>query len=418
VLVGLTSHGHLATALVGGGAAVLFIGVAALSPVLARPVARVVGGPLPALFGVPGRLGLRNALRDPRRTAATASALMVGLALVSMFAIFGQSVKTSVRQTVLAEMTADYFISPNGGTIDSSVAPALGRLPGVAAAIGIHGGTLGVGGRSVPALAADGRQAASVFMLTPAAGTLALADGQLALSVSEAVTLHLSVGDRVPVTFPDTTATMTVAGVFSGRSSLVAAVVTPADWARHSPNTRDSMILVRRAPGADPAVVSAAVDRAVAAVPGLAVADQAAFVAAQEQTVDQLVGLVYVLLALAVVIALFGIVNTLALSMTERIREIGMLRAVGLRRGQLRLAIVLESVVISLFGATLGVGVGSFLGWALVRALRGEGLTTFAYPVRTIVEVLAVGGLLGVLAAVLPAVRAARMNILRAIATA
>lgn len=195
-------------------------------------------------------------------------------------------------------------------------------------------------------------------------------------------------------------------------------LITQTEWSRHAATDDDFLVLVKRGPDADPATVRSAIDAAAKAIPGVTVNDQAEFVAEQSKQVDQILGLVYVLLALAVIIALFGIVNTLALSVIERTREIGLLRAVGLRRGQMWLVIVLESVVIALFGAALGVGVGSFLGWALVTALKSQGITSFAYPTGTIVVVLVLGGILGVAAAVFPALRAARMNVLRAISTA
>ncbi|WP_235487692.1 FtsX-like permease family protein, partial [Frankia sp. AvcI1] len=145
------------------------------------------------------------------------------------------------------------------------------------------------------------------------------------------------------------------------------------------------------------------------------VRDQSEFVAQQEKQIDQLLGFIYVLLALAVIIALFGIVNTLALSVIERTREIGLLRAVGMSRGQMRAMVVMESTIISVFGAVLGVAVGSIFGWALTKALASQGISTFAYPVPTIIIVIVVGVLLGILAAVFPARRAARMDVLRAI---
>ena len=413
------------TALVGTGAVAIFLGVAALSPVLARPVTRVIGAGLPRLFGITGRLGLENAMRNPRRTAATASALMIGLALVSAFAIFGQSIKVSVHNTVAGSLQADYYVTsknPNQAFSDS-IAQAISRQPGVAAngVVAVRGGLVTIDDQKTPVsvLASQPLAVAAVFGLRTVAGTLKLGDGQIAMNADEAAAAHLTVGEPVKVTFSTTGAeTLALAGTFTGSNALVKTLVTTAEWAKHSPATADSMVLVRRAPGADPATVFAELQKVVAADPELVLNDQAGFVNQQEKTVDQLIGLVYVLLALAVIIALFGIVNTLALSVIERTKEIGLLRAVGLRRGQLWLVIVLESVVIALFGATLGVGVGSFLGWALVSALRSQGITTFAYPVMTIVAVLALSGVLGVVAAVAPALRAARMNVLRAIASA
>ncbi|MBL7491443.1 MULTISPECIES: ABC transporter permease [unclassified Frankia] len=422
VVYGLSRSGG--AGLVGGGAVAIFLGIAALSPVVARPVTRVIGAGLPRLFGVTGRIGLQNAMRNPRRTSATASALMVGLALVSAFAIFGQSIKESVHDTVSNSLRADYFLNTvnTGDKINDSVAQTIAGLPGVApkGVVPIRGGLITIEGIKGPVsvLAADPQAVASVFALRTTAGKLTLGDGQIAMDDAQASRLHLAVGQPVHVSFGTTgAATLTLAATFTGSSTLVKFLVSTSEWAKHTPSTADAMVLVKRAPGADPATVLAALQKVVEPFPNLLLTDQTGFVAQQEKTVDQLIGLVYVLLALAVIIALFGIVNTLALSVIERTREIGLLRAVGLRRGQMWLVIVLESVVIAMFGATLGVGVGSFLGWALVSALKSQGITTFAYPVTTIVGVLILGGILGVVAALAPALRAARMNVLHAIST-
>jgi putative ABC transport system permease protein len=423
VVYGLSRPGG--TPLVGTGAVAIFLGVTALSPVVARPVTRLIGFPLPRLFGITGQIGVRNAMRNPRRTAATASALMVGLALVTTFAIFGQSIKQSVHDTVGGSLQADYYVSMvlTNHTFSDSIAQTIAQQPGVAAngVVPIRGGAVAIEGLKSPAdvLAADPAAVASMFGLRPTAGKVDAGVGQIAMGAAEAAKLHLAVGQQVRVTFPSTgPTTLTLVGTFTGSNTLVKYLVSTAEWAKHSTDTSDSLVLVRRAPGADPATVYAELQKVVAPHPELLLTDQAGFVAQQEKTVDQLIGLVYVLLALAVIIALFGIVNTLALSVIERTKEIGLLRAVGLRRGQMWLVIVLEAVVIALFGASLGVGVGSFLGWALVGALKSQGITTFAYPAATIVAVLISGGVLGVVAAVIPALRAARMNVLRAIATA
>jgi putative ABC transport system permease protein len=422
VVGGLAGPGATGTALVGLGAMVLFLGVTALSPVLVRPVARVVGAGLPRLFGVTGRLGLRNVMRNPRRTATTASALMIGLALVSTFAIFGQSIKVSVHDTVANTLKADYFVTPlvPGQNFADTVVTQIAAQKGlVREVVGVQGGQLDVDGVTDKVLAADAAAAVDMFALTTASGNLDVGPGQIAMSAAKAAALRLSIGAKVRVVYPQSGGgTLTLVGTFNGGDSLVTYLVSKAQWLQEVPDDSDAMALVRSAPGADPVAVRARLDALTKPYPNVAVYDQAGYIAQQEKTVDQLIGLVYVLLALAVVIALFGIVNTLALSVTERTKEIGMLRAIGLRRDQMWIIVVLESVVIAVFGATLGVGVGSFLGWALVSALRNQGISSFAYPVTTIVGVLVLGGVLGVLAAVFPALRAARMNVLRAIAAA
>jgi putative ABC transport system permease protein len=420
VVGGLAQHGSGGTGLIGGGAAVIFLSITALSPVLVRPIIAVLGAPLPRLFGVTGRLGQQNATRNPRRTAATASALMIGLALVSAFAIFGQSIKTSVERTVAGSLGADYYIGPvsANATFSDEVRLSLVGLPGIGSVVGIQGGTVTIGGRSESVLAADPAAVTDIFSLRAVSGSLSVGSGQIAIDATKATALGLRVGTPVPVHFPGHgDVALTLVGTFTG-SNLVQFLVTPQEWVTNSDKDLDALVMVKQKPNADSSAVAAEIHKVTDPLPNLVVNDRAGFIAEQEKTVNELIGLVYVLLALAVVIALFGIINTLALSVIERTREIGLLRAVGLRRGQMWVVIVLESVVIALFGATLGIAVGSFLGWALVSAMKSQGLTNFAYPTVTIMGVLVLGGFLGVAAAVLPALRAARMNVLRAIATA
>ncbi|MDT3444714.1 MULTISPECIES: ABC transporter permease [unclassified Pseudofrankia] len=421
VVVGLSRPGSSGTPLVGVGAVMIFLGVTALSPVLARPVTRVIGAALPALFGVVGRIGLQNAMRNPRRTASTASALMIGLALVSAFAIFGQSIKVSVKDTVTNSVGADYLMfSPGFAT---SFSPRLGQTvakqPGVTVAA-ISGGFAAIAdrGTSDSFWAGDPAAISDLLKLKVTSGDIHLREGQVAIDETTATKIGARVGSPVKITFSNGQETLTLAATFAGGGIAPNALLTQPAWVKHAAADENFLVLVKRGPNADPATVRSAIDAAAKAVPSVNVYDQSEFIAEQSKQVDQILGLVYVLLALAVLIALFGIVNTLALSVIERTREIGLLRAVGLRRGQMWVVIVLESVVIALFGAALGVGVGSFLGWALVTALKSQGITSFAYPTATIVVVLILGGVLGVAAAVFPALRAARMNVLRAISTA
>ncbi|ONH32771.1 ABC transporter permease [Pseudofrankia asymbiotica] len=420
VVVGLSRPGSSGTPLVGVGAGAIFLGVAALSPVLARPVTRVIGAALPALFGVVGRIGLQNAMRNPRRTAATASALMIGLALVSAFAIFGQSIKVSVRDTVASSVGADYLVfKPNFEQFSAQLGQTVAKQPGVTVAA-ISGGAALLADQSSPddVWAGDPATISDLMKLKVTSGDIHLREGQVAMEAATAAKVGGRVGSPVKLTFTSGDVTLTLAATFTAGQIAPSVLMTQSEWARHAATDDDFLVLVKRGPDADPATVRSTIDAAAKAIPGVTVNDQAEFVAEQSKQVDQILGLVYVLLALAVIIALFGIVNTLALSVIERTREIGLLRAVGLRRGQMWVVIVLESVVIALFGAALGVGVGSFLGWALVTALKSQGITSFAYPTGTIVVVLILGGVLGVAAAVFPALRAARMNVLKAISTA
>ncbi len=414
--------GKSAAVVVGAGAGLCFLGIATVSPLLSRPFTRLIGAPLPVLFGATGRLGRENAMRNPRRTASTASALMIGLAVVSAFAVLGASIKQSVKDTVRNSLGADYILTSGrfGGVgFSPQVATALARQPGVASVTGLRAGAARVSGSTSTVLATDPAALPSVLGLKKVAGVLTgLSAGSILIDATTAKSDHLTVGQRVPVVYPQTgPATLTVAGTYERNQIAGNYVISTAEYDKHFDNPLDIVVLITRRTGADPVATTAAITKTVAPFRTIEVRDQTQFVQEQEKNVDKLLGFVYVLLVFAVVIALFGIINTLALSVIERTREIGLLRAIGMTRRQLRTMIRLESVVISVFGALLGVIVGSFLGWALVSALKDQGVSSLSYPVTTVAGVVLAGGVLGVLAAIVPARRAARMDVLQAIST-
>ncbi|WP_462187492.1 MULTISPECIES: ABC transporter permease [unclassified Frankia] len=418
MILGTASAGKPGATAVGVGAAGIFLGVATLSPLLSGPIIRVLGAPLARMFGATGRLGRENAMRNPRRTASTASALMIGLALVSAFSVLGQSIKESVRETVSNSLGANFYLTPQnfGQGFSGEVARELAGKPGIEIATGLRGGLVKISGQSSQVLAGDPAGLVKMLAIKEVTGDVhALGDGTILAEDSTAADHQLRVGQKVPVTFADGRAELTLVGTYKKSQVAGKWIISTSEFARHSTDDLDLFVLVKRASGADPAMVRAEIATVVKSFATVAVRDQSEFVAQQEKQVDQLLGFIYVLLALAVVIALFGIVNTLALSVIERTREIGLLRAVGMTRSQMRLMVILESMIISVFGAVLGVVVGSIFGWALTKALASLGISTFAYPVRTILLVVLTGAILGVLAAVFPARRAARMDVLRAI---
>ncbi len=421
LVAGTASAGKTGAIAVGAGAAGIFLGVATLSPQLSSPVIRVLGVPFISVFGTTGRLGRENAMRNPRRTASTASALMIGLALVSAFSILGQSIKESVSSTVKNSLGADFYLTTQGfGTgFSGQVVRDLAGQPGIDVATGLRGGAAKVNDHTIALLAGDPAGLLDVLAIKKVAGDInALGDGTILAESTTAKNEHLTVGQKVKVAFADGTEELTLAGTYKKSQVAGSWIVSTAQFARHNHDDLDQFVLIKRAEGADPAAVRAEIDKVVKPFGTVEVRDQSEFVAQQEKQVDQLLGFIYVLLTLAVIIALFGIVNTLALSVIERTREIGLLRAIGMSRGQMRAMVVMESTIISVFGAVLGVAVGSVFGWALTKALSSQGINTFAYPTSTIVVVIIVGVLLGILAAVFPARRAARMDVLRAISTA
>lgn len=419
LVVGLSQP---ALSLVGLGAAVTFLGVAVLSPLVARPVAGVLAAPF-ARLGVPGRLGRANAVRSPRRTSATAAALMIGLALVSAVSavsVLGASVKESVDAVVDRSFAADFVLTSSSFQgFSPEVADRLREAPELDAVLAVRSGELQVGTVTAGVTGLDPAAALEVLRVDVVEGDLAsLDDGALALQEELARELDLEVGDRVPVTWGETGAgELELGAVYASNDFLSRIAVSEQVFADNTSNRLLEAIGVTVADGVEPAQARQAVDAAVGELPTVEVEDRAQFVADQRSQIDQLLNAITVLLVLSVVIAVLGIVNTLALSVVERTRELGLLRAVGLQRRQLRRMIRVESVVIALYGALLGLLVGTAFGWALVRALRDQGITEFALPVDRLLLVVIAAALAGVLAAALPARRAARLDVLQAVAS-
>ncbi|MCI3949842.1 MAG: ABC-type transport system, involved in lipoprotein release, permease component, partial [Acidimicrobiales bacterium] len=422
LLWGLFGAASSALAVVGLSVVVLFFGVSVLGRTIALPLSRVISSPLPRLRGVTGELARENAMRNPKRTAAAASALMIGVGVVSLVTIFAASTKSSVEHAVDEALAGDLVITGNGGSwggIDPAVAERVDRLPEVESAVGFRTTAIEVDGNPTTVVAADPAKAFDLIDFDPVAGTPGdLGAGEIAVHQDEAEERGLQVGDLVPVVFRDTGRQDLRVGVVYGEDELLwegewflgldayeANVTDQTDWE----------VFVQDAPGVSVERARTAVEAVVADYPGVDVQDQKEFGADQTAQVEQMLGLVYALLALAVVIALLGIGNTLALSILERTRELGVMRAVGMTRRQLRSAIRWESVIIALQGTALGLLVGVLVGWALVKALAGEGLTVFVVPVPSLLVIVVLAALAGVLAAVLPARRAAHLNVLGAL---
>ncbi len=414
--LGLTAP---AIQLVGLGAVLVFLGIGMLAPVVARPMAGVLGLPLARLLGTAGKLGRENSMRSPRRTAQTSSALMVGLALVSTIAVFGASVSRSATSSVDNAISADYIITASGvgaSGFSNAVAPAVAAAPGVTAVSTVYSGQFEAHGAVSTLTAVSARNLSRTVILRMDSGTgaPALAAGELLVDTTTAKNKDLSVGSLVPVTFAQTgSSTVKVGGVYKPNALLGSYVAGDGYFLSHFATPLPVAVLVQTSGSA---AAGAALERAVAAYPNLKLQSRAAFEKAQQAQVNQLLGLVYVLLALAVVIALIGIVNTLMLSVFERTHEIGLLRAVGMRRRQVRAMIRSESVILSLFGAIIGVVVGTALGVAFASSLKDQGITDIVVPVSSLVVFLVLSGLLGLGAATWPARRAAKLDVLAAIA--
>ena len=418
-LISGLSNGSLP--LIGLGAVVSFLGVTVVSPVFARPVVGALALPF-AKLGVSGRLGRGNAMRSPRRTATTAAALMIGLALVAAISTLGASAKKSVVDTVATSFGADYVLHTSQfQPFSPVVATNLEKLPQLSSVAAFTQGMANVGSAGLSSLqGVDPKQLQTVLKLKVLSGNLdGLGEHQLALSKQEASNLKVKVGATVPVTWAKTgTQSYTIGAIYDINQFAGGYLVTAADYAKNVTGSKDIVVAIKGSPDATPKAARAAIETAVAGFPQIQIEDQAEFVRKQGQQIDQLLNIITGLLVLSVLIAVLGIINTLALSVVERSRELGLLRAVGLQRRQLKRMIRVESVVIALFGALLGVVVGIGFGYAFVSALHDQGITQFAIPTGRIFAVLLAAAFGGVIAAALPARRAARLKVLDAISHA
>ena len=414
VLAGLTVPAIL---LVGLGAMALFIGVGTLAPIVVRPVASVLGRPLAAVLGTPGRLGRENSMRSPRRTAQTAAALMVGMALVSAVAVLGASVSKSATSSVDNAITADYIITGPSSGFSTSVAPAVSRIRGVATVSTVYRGQFELRGSlsSVVGVTAADLPQTVHLAVTSGEGAPALAADELLIDTTTASADHLSVGSVAPVTFAQTGASrIRIGGVFKTNPLIGSYVVGAGFFASHFHSPLPIAVLVRTHPGASH--VGAAINSYLNVYPNVGVQTRAQFEQSQQHAVNEELGLVYVLLALAVVVALLGIVNTLMLSVFERTHELGLLRAVGMRRRQVKTMIRAEAVIVALFGALIGVVIGTALGVAFAASLGRQGITEIAVPIASLLGFLILSAFLGLGAAGWPARRAAKLDVLAAIA--
>jgi putative ABC transport system permease protein len=404
-------------ALVGAGAVLIFVGVAMLSPAIARPISSVIGRPLARVLGVPGQLGRENSMRSPRRTAQTASALMVGLALVAAMSVFGASLSKSATASVDDAVRADLLVTTgNGaGNFSNAVVAKAAAVPGVTETTTIYGGQFEIRNTLASLIAVSTQHLTDTVILRMASGSSAALDqGDLLLDSTTAQSDHLSVGGTVPVAFARTgSSSMRIGGIFEANALIGKYLVSAAFFQSHFSTPLPAAMLLRTngSGGVDQAVTNA-----LAPYPNVQVQTKAQFQQTQVKSVNQLLGLVYALLALAVLIALIGIVNTLMLSVFERTREIGLLRAVGMKRRQVRAMIRSEAVILAIFGAIIGIVIGTGLGVALVSSLKQQGITDTVVPASSLVIFLLLAALLGLIAASWPARRAAKLDVLAAIA--
>lgn len=401
-----------------GVAAVLWIlTVAATSPVLGQPVLVVCRAVFARLFGATGRLAGENALRDPRRTGATASALMIGLALVSTIGVLAASLNASVDDLVDEEFTSDFLVqSTNFMPFSTAVGDALAEVDGVAVLSRQQWTPAQVDGDTVFVTGNDA-SFDDVYDLDIVDGRTDLRGREALVSTDFARDRGLEVGSPLTALFlAGKSLDLEVVGVVEP-TETTGEVSIPIDLLADAGVPRqDTSLSINLEPGADPEVVGRALDDAAASTPIVAVYDKQEFAESIRDQVNQLLYIIYGLLALAIVIAVIGIVNTLGLSVIERTREIGLLRAIGMSRPRLRRMVTLESVAIAVLGAVLGMALGVLIGVLLRQALQDD-LTSLGLPLGQLAIFLGIAVVVGVLAAVLPAIRASRLNVLEAIST-
>ncbi|GAA2250779.1 FtsX-like permease family protein [Kitasatospora cystarginea] len=410
--------------LLGGGILATLIALVILGPALSRAVVYGLGAVYPRLFGAVGRMSRLNAVRNPRRTGATAGALMISLSLVGAVAVLAASLTTSVDRDVDSTFGADYVLSGNGATpIGQEVTAKVRAIPGIQtvtrqryAVAHLNGYQLVLSGVDVATV----DRAVKPQYLT--GSTADVAAGKLMVDQTTANADHLAIGSKVELHFLNgNVGTLTVGAISKPPAG---AGKDGGSWEisldtlnRFAPEARDFTLYLNTAPGADRKRVQAALDAALAGYPQVSAQSQADYKKQITGQVDTVLYLVYALLGLAIVIAVLGVINTLALSVIERTREIGLLRAIGTSRSQVGRLIRLESVLISVHGALLGLGLGLAWGIAGQKVLALYGITALSIPWTTILAVLAGSALAGLAAAVLPATKAARMPVLGAVAT-
>lgn len=405
----------------GIAALLIFVGVILIGPVMAKPMARLIGAPVQWARGVTGEMARGNVQRNPKRTARTAAPVLIGVALVTGATVFAASIKSQLTETVGATFLGDYAInSTNGGALSFSqdFIDRLNELPEVGAATGLGFARVefangdGAFGSTVDPTTAD-----SLLNYDFVAGSFAdlTVDGML-VSEGEAKRRNLQLGSTIDVRLDDKVIPLTIEGIYRSDQLAQARVFHRDLFNRSGLTNTAGIVVLTRGEGVSDAQFRNVVGAAVKdyGIGELQNRDQ--FIASRANIVDQSLTFVYGLLAFSVVIAAFGIVLTLLLAVYERRRETGLLRAVGMSRAQVRSTVRWESVITSVYGAAVGVVMGLVLGYVVIIALRDEGLTTYTVPVARIVLILAIAFIVGVIAAVIPARRATRVDVLQALA--
>jgi putative ABC transport system permease protein len=426
VFLGLVTIGAVilgaSNSLLGVGVLLVFAGTIILGPAIARPVALVLGRPAAALRGVTGTMARQNAARNPKRTSRTASPVLIGVALVAAVSALAASINGQISDIFTKQFSGDYAVSSQAqgfGGLSPSLATDLGKIDGVQSATGI--GTLLVKiddkGRTLTVISPETIEGNYDIGLIDVNYSDLDKDG-IFVSLDYAEREELSVGSTVNVVLADTTSrALTVRGLYEFNDLAGNRIVSREMFANANVTSFDFGIYVTLAPGADSKQVRASLQKAVDDYGQGKLLSKQEYIDEQAGQVNQLLGLIYGLLFLSVIIAIVGIIITLLLSVFERQREIGLLRAVGMTRSQVRTTVRWESVITSLLGAVLGIVLGLALGWVVVFSLRDQGLTSFQIPIGNTIFIMVMSFIVGVLAAVYPAWRATKVDVLEALTT-
>jgi putative ABC transport system permease protein len=406
--------------ILGLGGLIGFVGIALLTPLISKPVVQLFGRALS--WNLAGLLGRKNSARNPRRTALTAAALMVGIALVTGGSVVASSVKQSYIKIFAQGVSADLTIageqtSQFPPTFDPAVLEKVRKIDGVSSTAGMSIDYATIGGKQAVVAATDlSTLRQSVDLKLDSGSAAELHPGQILLSAGTAKQIHAKVGDSVPTQYSKgDPRSLTVVGILKNGPIIPGSLVSADDGSLFR-SAKPYIAYVKLGRGANIDHVQQQVTALLTNEPEVTVQNQKDRVAQQASGLDQLVLILLILLALAIIIAVLGVINTLALSVIERTRELGLLRAVGMRRSQMGQMITVESVVIAVFGAVLGMAVGITLGAAIVHALNDGGITELSLPWAQMVIFLVAAVIAGLLAAILPAIRAAKLNVLNAIA--
>lgn len=409
---------------VGFGALLVFLAVSMLSSLVVKPAARILGWPMAKLDNMTGNLAVENSVRKPRRTATTASALMIGLALVTFFFVLGDSIKASAGAAIEEGLRADYVVNASGfgSGFSSTLGEELSESPEVGSVTALRFGFWDNEGTEDFVMGIDTATVDDTIFLGVTQGSLgALAEGGVFVLEDIVEEKGWVLGDTIPMGFSATgLQQVEIVGVFTEANVVQSNFLVGLDF--HEANFAgygsglDFVLALNAADGADPVAAREVVETAAAEYANVDVRDQVEYRESQEDQVDSILVLFNGLLFLAVIIAVIGIVNTLALSIFERTREIGLLRAVGMSRWQIRRMILWEAIIVAIIGAVLGIVVGLFFGVSVTSALASQGIDVLSIPTNQIIGLVVFGAIAGLFAAILPARRAAKLNILEAIA--